>query len=174
MRRKSSKKESAECEAFTAVPKGARSALHFPPPQDGGDPEWAGFAPCSTLPARPSNSNGMSAFSGRRRVQAAIPFQPCLPRRADTPPTGPGWIHEIKHDGFRIVARRVGGRVRLFTRNGYDFTARFPRIASAVAALPVRSCVVDGEAIVVDRMGLDEVEGAEYGGMVMVSVATNV
>jgi bifunctional non-homologous end joining protein LigD len=102
----------------------------------------------------------MSAF--RRRVQGAIPFQPCLPRRADTPPTGPGWIHEIKHDGFRIVARWVGGRVPLFTRNGYDFTARFPRIASAVAALPVRSCVVDGEAIVVDRMGLSVFDLLRY------------
>ena len=55
---------------------------------------------------------------------------------------GVGWVHEIKHDGFRIVARRE------------DFTARFPKIAAAVAALPVRSCVVDGEAIVVNREGL--------------------
>jgi len=44
--------------------------------------------------------------------------------------------------------------VRLFTRNGYDFTARFPKIAVAVADLPVQSCVIDGEAIVVDRQGL--------------------
>jgi bifunctional non-homologous end joining protein LigD len=97
-------------------------------------------------------------LSERRRVQAAIPLQPCLPRRADTPPTGAGWVHEIKHDGFRILARREGDRVRLFTRNGYDFTARFPKIAAAVAALPVRSCVVDGEAIVVDRQGLSVFE----------------
>jgi bifunctional non-homologous end joining protein LigD len=49
---------------------------------------------------------------------------------------------------------REGDRVRLFTRNGYDFTARFPKIAAAVEELPVRSCVVDGEAIVVNREGL--------------------
>ena len=74
------------------------------------------------------------------------------------PPTGPGWIHEIKHDGFRILARRDKGRVRLFTRNGYDFSARFPKIAAAVESLPVRSCVVDGEAIVVDeRLGTSAV-----------------
>jgi bifunctional non-homologous end joining protein LigD len=70
------------------------------------------------------------------------------------PPSGQAWIHEIKHDGFRILARREGDRVRLFTRNGYDFTARFPKIASGMAALSVRSCVVDGEAIVVNRQGL--------------------
>jgi bifunctional non-homologous end joining protein LigD len=98
----------------------------------------------------------------RRRVQGAIPFQPCLPRRADAPPTGSGWIHEIKHDGFRILARRQGVRVRLFTHNGYDFTARFPKIVAAVAALSVRSCVLDGEAIVVDQEGLSVFDMLRY------------
>ena len=93
----------------------------------------------------------MSAFSNRRRVQGSIPLQPCLPRRAHSPPNGDGWVHEIKHDGFRILARREGDRIRLFTRDGYDFTVRFQKIALAVAASPARSCVVDGEAIVVDR-----------------------
>ena len=104
----------------------------------------------------------MSALSERRRVQGAIPLHPCLPRRAVTPPTGDGWVHEIKHDGFRIIARRDGGRVRLFTRNGYDFTARFPNIAVAVADLPVQSCVIDGEAIVVDRQGLSVFDLLRY------------
>ena len=84
----------------------------------------------------------------------SLTLEPCLPRRAKEPPAGPGSIHEIKHDGFRILARRDKGRVRLFTRNGYDFSARFPKIVAAVESLPVRSCVVDGEAIVVDERGL--------------------
>jgi bifunctional non-homologous end joining protein LigD len=104
----------------------------------------------------------MSVFFERRRVQAAIPLQPCLPRQAHSPPIGDAWIHEIKHDGFRILARREGNRVRLFTRNGYDFTTRFPKIAAAVAALPVRSCVVDGEAIVVNREGLSVFDLLRY------------
>jgi len=87
---------------------------------------------------------------------------PCLPRSANTPPTGLGWVHEIKHDGFRILARRDRDRVRLFTRNGYDFTARFPKLAAAVAALPVQSCVVDGEAIVVNRDGLSDFDLLRY------------
>ena len=81
-------------------------------------------------------------------------IEPCLPRPAKEPPCGPDWIHEIKHDGFRILARRDERGVRLFTRNGYDFPERFPLIIKAVAALPVRSCFIDGEAIVVDRNGL--------------------
>jgi bifunctional non-homologous end joining protein LigD len=70
------------------------------------------------------------------------------------PPEGPGWIHEIKHDGFRIMARRDGRRVRLISRNGHDLTYRFPPVAAAIAALPVRSCLIDGEAIVCDGSGL--------------------
>ena len=82
------------------------------------------------------------------------PFEPSLPRPAKEPPAGPGWIYEIKHDGFRILARRDADGVRLFTRNGYEFTARFPKIAEAAARPPVRSCILDGEAIVVDERGL--------------------
>jgi bifunctional non-homologous end joining protein LigD len=93
----------------------------------------------------------------RRRLAAKQPqprFEPCLPRSAKEPPVGAGWIHEIKHDGFRIVARRDQGRVRLLTRNGNDFTEHFPRIAKAISTLNVRSCVIDGEAIVTDDRGL--------------------
>ena len=53
---------------------------------------------------------------------------PCLPKPAKAPPKGPDWVHEIKHDGFRILARRNGDSVRLYTRNGYNFADRFPRI----------------------------------------------
>ena len=59
-----------------------------------------------------------------------------------------------KHDGFRILARRDAAGVRLLTRNGHDFAGRFPLAAAAVAALPARSCLIDGEAIVTDRNGL--------------------
>ena len=87
---------------------------------------------------------------------------PCLPRRTEQPPGGPGWIHEIKHDGFRILARRRADRVRLVTRNGYDFTARYPKIVTAVESLPVNSCLMDGEAIVVDERGLSVFDVLRY------------
>jgi bifunctional non-homologous end joining protein LigD len=80
--------------------------------------------------------------------------EPCLPSPAKAPPSGPGWIHEIKHDGFRIMARRDGARVRLITRHGNDFTARFPLAVEAVGALSARSFLLDGEAIVTNERGL--------------------
>ncbi|HEY5065065.1 MAG TPA: hypothetical protein VIJ04_09640 [Xanthobacteraceae bacterium] len=87
-----------------------------------------------------------------RRHFGAI--EPCLPSPAKRPPAGPGWIHEIKHDGFRIMGRLDTGAVRLMTRNGNDLARRFPFVAMAVAALPVRSCLIDGEAIMCDESGL--------------------
>ena len=89
-------------------------------------------------------------------------FEPCLPRPAKRPPAGTGWIHEIKHDGFRIVAHRDADGVRLVTRSGYDFSDRFPLIIEAIAALPARSCVVDGEAIAVDMNGLSVFDLIRY------------
>src|SRR5262245_59472741 len=78
-------------------------------------------------------------------------IQPCLPSPADHPPSGPAWVHEIKHDGFRLMARP--DCVWLFTRNGVDWSQRFPLIAEAVGALPVKSFLVDGEAVAVTAMG---------------------
>ena len=80
-------------------------------------------------------------------------IEPSLPS-PEAPPSGPGWIHEIKHDGFRILARRDAAGVRLITRAGNDFSSRFPFIATAVGKLPVQSCLIDGEAIVTDDDGL--------------------
>jgi bifunctional non-homologous end joining protein LigD len=87
------------------------------------------------------------------RPQATF-IEPCLPRPTKQPPAGAGWIHEIKHDGFRILARRDSAGVRLITRAGNDFSSRFPFIAMAVGNLPVSSCLIDGEAIVCDENGL--------------------
>jgi ATP-dependent DNA ligase len=77
-------------------------------------------------------------------------IEPCLPSAAKAPPSGPDWLHEIKHDGFRILARRDAKGVRLYTRNGHDFSGRFPQVVVSVVALPVRSCLIDGEAVVSD------------------------
>ncbi len=93
-------------------------------------------------------------------------IEPCLPSPADRPPTGRGWLHEIKHDGFRIMARRDEAGVRLITRHGNDFTHRFPRAVAAVAALPGRSFLIDGEAIVTNECGLavfDLIRRARHG-----------
>jgi ATP-dependent DNA ligase len=94
-------------------------------------------------------------MSLRERTRPGLGIiEPCLPSPAKAPASGPGWIHEIKHDGFRIMARRGGAGVRLFSRNGHDFTSRFPLLAAAVTALPAHSFLIDGEAIVTDDDGL--------------------
>jgi bifunctional non-homologous end joining protein LigD len=78
-------------------------------------------------------------------------IEPCLPTPAEKPPSGPGWVHEIKHDGYRLMARRDAARVRLLTRNGHDWIRRFPLIAQAVGALRLTSCLIDGEAWLATR-----------------------
>jgi ATP-dependent DNA ligase len=72
---------------------------------------------------------------------------PCLPTKAPQPPSGDTWVHEIKHDGFRVIARKDGERVRLYSRPGNDLTHRFPLIVETLARLRSRSCIIDGEAV---------------------------
>jgi ATP-dependent DNA ligase len=83
-------------------------------------------------------------MSLRERTRPGLGIvEPCLQSPAKAPPSGPGWLHEIKHDGFRILARRNRDGVRLYTRNGCDFASRFPQIVEAVSKLKVRSCFID-------------------------------
>ena len=59
-------------------------------------------------------------------------IEPCLPSPADRPPSGANWIHEIKHDGYRLMARRDPVGIRLITRRGNDWSDRFPLVVEAV------------------------------------------
>jgi bifunctional non-homologous end joining protein LigD len=67
----------------------------------------------------------------RMRTLPAGFIAPCLPTKTTTLPSGSQWLHEIKHDGFRIIARKSGGRVRLYSRPGNDFTHLFPMTVDA-------------------------------------------
>ncbi len=81
---------------------------------------------------------------------------PQLCTLADAAPAGDDWLHEIKFDGYRLIAHRTGAAgktVRLITRNGHDWTHRFGPIAEALAALPVERCVLDGEATILEPSG---------------------
>ena len=75
-------------------------------------------------------------------------------------PSGEGWVHEIKFDGYRIQARHDRGKVRLLTRKGLDWTSRFPNIAEAVAGLPARTALLDGE-IVIEENGIATFSGLQ-------------
>lgn len=81
-------------------------------------------------------------------------IEPCLAALADVVPASDRWLHEIKWDGYRLLAFKDGRSVRLATRRGLDWTERFPAIAEAIRALPVATIVLDGEAVVEDEQGV--------------------
>jgi bifunctional non-homologous end joining protein LigD len=83
-----------------------------------------------------------------RRDPPAGFIRPCRPTLVANPPAGPGWLHEVKHDGFRTLIWKQGERIDVWSRYGTDFTGRFLNIASAVAALPAENALMDGEAVV--------------------------
>src|SRR5712672_904820 len=89
----------------------------------------------------------------QRTVPAGF-IAPCLPSKTDKLPSGREWLHEIKHDGFRIIARKNGAQVRLYSRPGNDLTRRFPLIVETLARLRSRSCIIDGEAVACDDNGI--------------------
>jgi bifunctional non-homologous end joining protein LigD len=95
-------------------------------------------------------------------MPASAFIEPCLPSPADHPPSGPDWIHEIKLDGFRMMVRRDPAGVRLLTRNGYDWTGRFPLIAATAETLRARSFLIDGEAVACDGDGLPVFDHLRY------------
>src|SRR4029078_1392364 len=81
------------------------------------------------------------------RVTPRLRFiEPQLASPVDQPPEGKHWIHEIKHDGYRsqIVIER--GQVRVFSRNGHDWSDRYPGIVRAAASLPCKSAIIDGQS----------------------------
>jgi bifunctional non-homologous end joining protein LigD len=87
---------------------------------------------------------------------------PCLPTCAPQPPSGEAWLHEIKHDGFRVIARKEGKQVKLYSRPGNDLTDRFPLIVEALVRLRSRSCIIDGEAVACGEDGIASFDRIRY------------
>ena len=98
----------------------------------------------------------------RPRTLPAGFVPPCLPMKAPKPPSGALWLHEIKHDGFRVIARKDGARVKLYSRPGNDLTDRFSLIVEALARLRSQSCIIDGEAVACDERGIAAFELIRY------------
>lgn len=78
---------------------------------------------------------------------------PCQPSRVVRPPAGLYWVHEIKHDGYRLMVRKDHSRIRAFTRNGHNWGERFPAIVVAARRLKAESFLIDGEAVVLREDG---------------------
>ncbi|MCM2505133.1 DNA ligase D [Aureimonas altamirensis] len=93
--------------------------------------------------------------SARKRKEPALPaFRPVqLATLSKAPPKGDAWLHEVKYDGYRILIARGGNKVRLYTRNGKDWTDRFGALGPHIEALPAQSFLIDGEVVAFDGAG---------------------
>ena len=99
-------------------------------------------------------------------------FEPCIPTRGTAVPDRPEWIHEIKHDGYRLIIQRDGERVRLWTRNGHDWSDRFPLITEAALRNRNSSFVIDGEAVLLGVDGRSDFNGLHRAGTMLRSSST--
>ena len=85
--------------------------------------------------------------------------EPQLCKLVDQPPSGAGWVHEVKFDGYRMQLHVEDGKAKLFTRKGLDWTAKFPAIAKVAAKLP--DCIMDGEICALDQHGAPDFAGLQ-------------
>jgi bifunctional non-homologous end joining protein LigD len=91
------------------------------------------------------------------------PYAPCIPTRGTEVPHHPDWLHEIKMDGFRLIVERSHDRVRLFTRNGHNWTSRYPLIVEAARRIKSKQFVIDGEAVLLGVDGISDFDGLYSG-----------
>ena len=103
--------------------------------------------------SRSKKAAASPAVAGAKKAAFPKPFTPQLATLVDEVPAGEDWIHELKYDGYRLVAMVQNGRARLITRNGNDWTDKFPAVRDALAKLPARSAVLDGELVVLTERG---------------------
>ena len=94
----------------------------------------------------------------KKVARALIPkfVEPELATLDTEVPTGRTWLHEVKYDGYRIIARKAGDEITLFSRSGLDWTVRFPAIAQALLSLPANIALIDGEAAFVLPSGITD------------------
>jgi bifunctional non-homologous end joining protein LigD len=113
----------------------ARNMARNPSPIAAAEPEQAATA-------RSDGDNRLPRF-----------VAPQLATLVASPPEGDDWVHEIKYDGYRAIAAVGGGRVRIFTRTGLDWTEKFAPIARALAKLRLKNALLDGEIVALDERG---------------------
>jgi bifunctional non-homologous end joining protein LigD len=146
----------------------------------GAKPKTVRAAPARALAARggrraPAKPTAKKAGASKRKAKrdndgdgrapghASLPdfVPPSLATLRAQPPVGPGWVHEVKFDGYRIQARLDHGKVRLLTRKGLDWTAKFPNVEAAVGQLPATTALIDGEIVVEDENGVSSFSGLQ-------------
>lgn len=117
-------------------------------------PVWSSKKPTPKLAEIP-------AIEGAKKAPILKKMMPELPTLVERPPEGANWLHELKFDGYRILARLQNGRVSLFTRNANDWTAKFPTIARALNNIPVEEAWLDGEVVFLKEDGTTSFDGLQ-------------
>ena len=107
------------------------------------------------MPPRRSRANALEILLADAYLDS-MRFLPAIPTRGTMVPSSPDWIHEVKHDGFRLIVVRDGDRVRLLTRNGHDWSGRYPWIVESALKNRTRQFVIDGEAVVLGVDGVSD------------------
>jgi bifunctional non-homologous end joining protein LigD len=102
-----------------------------------------------------------SALTDAKKSRMPRTLEPQLATLVDAVPSGEEWLHELKLDGYRLLCRLDGSKVQLLTRAGNDWTDRFPTLAEALAGLPARSALFDGEAVVLDAQGRSDFQALQ-------------
>jgi bifunctional non-homologous end joining protein LigD len=97
-----------------------------------------------------------AAIAGAKKARMPAEPRPLLACAAADAPDGPEWLHEIKYDGYRLLAQLVDGRIKLLTRGGLDWTAKFRALAARVAELPTAAALIDGEIMALEPDGISD------------------
>ena len=158
-------KSAKEYDVLTKKPRSALSRRTMEQIAAASDRVWKGAADTQQTPrakratakARPALSGAsIGKIAGSKRMRMPREMKPQLATLVDKAPGGEEWVHELKFDGYRILARLQRGKVVLLTRNGHDWTHRFQGIAAALAKLPLESGVIDGEVVALDSKGISD------------------
>ena len=150
----------AEFSVVDEMPDSVADLAPLPPPSPPANAQPAGRPPMPAKSARATHSGRNAPGTPLAALPAAL--SPQLATLVDGPPADTtDWIWELKLDGYRLLARVEAGKAQLFTRNGNDWTARMPRLAEAVARLPLESGWIDGEVLMPDGEGVPDFQALQ-------------
>src|SRR5438874_2589086 len=125
------------------------------------DRDWVWHSNRGDNEKPPVQTIAVQDIPGARKRRIPDKLQPQLATLAGQAPDGPEWLHEIKYDGYRLLARIEDGKVRLITRGGLDWTAKFRSLADQLGELPLDSALIDGELVHLEQEGTTSFSGLQ-------------
>jgi bifunctional non-homologous end joining protein LigD len=125
------------------------------------DRDWVWHSNRNDTEQPPTRTVALADVPGAHKSRMSASLKPQLATVANQAPEGPEWLHEIKYDGYRLLARIEGGKVRLITRGGLDWTAKFPGLARRLGELPLEAALIDGELVHLEANGTSSFSGLQ-------------